>query len=107
MVCVPGRGYNSGRFPEANTTRPFTEHRTPRGRPTPMTPPLNRREFLGQAGLATTALAAAAQATPARADADAGRTELPASLADKVTLGKTGIKVSLVGMGTGSHGSGQ
>ena len=35
------------------------------------------------------------------------RAELPRTLADKVTLGKTGIQVSLVGMGTGSHGSGQ
>src|SRR4029077_11262943 len=31
----------------------------------------------------------------------------PKSPTDQVTLGKTGIKVSLVGMGTGSHGSGQ
>ncbi len=65
-----------------------------------MTPPVNRRDFLAQASLATTALAAGASAATARA-------ALPKTLADKVTLGKTGIQVSLVGMGTGSHGSGQ
>ena len=64
-----------------------------------MTPPLNRREFLATTALATTALAAGS-ATPARAD-------LPKGASDKVILGKTGIKVSLVGMGTGSVGSGQ
>jgi len=36
-----------------------------------------------------------------------GRTALPKSATDMVTLGKTGIQVSLVGMGTGSIGSGQ
>ena len=35
------------------------------------------------------------------------RSTLPKGPADKVTLGKTGIQVSLVGMGTGSVGSGQ
>jgi aryl-alcohol dehydrogenase-like predicted oxidoreductase len=64
-----------------------------------MTPPLNRRDFLAQATLATTAMAAGASASSAIA--------APRTLADKVTLGKTGIQVSLVGMGTGSHGSGQ
>ena len=64
-----------------------------------MTPPLNRREFLASTALATTALAAGS-AAPARAD-------LPKGASDKVILGKTGIKVSLVGMGTGSVGSGQ
>ncbi len=37
----------------------------------------------------------------------AGRILLPKSPTDLVTLGKTGIQVSLVGMGTGSVGSGQ
>jgi aryl-alcohol dehydrogenase-like predicted oxidoreductase len=64
-----------------------------------MTPPLNRRDFLAQASVAATALAT----TTARA---AG-TNLPKSPADKIMLGKTGIQVSLVGMGTGSHGTGQ
>jgi predicted aldo/keto reductase-like oxidoreductase len=66
-----------------------------------MTPPIHRRDFLAQAGAATAALAAAsgtAKAAPAK---------LPKSPTDLVTLGKTGIQVSLVGMGTGSHGSGQ
>src|SRR5262249_42388100 len=67
----------------------------------PMTPPLNRRDFLAKASVATTALAAA---TTARGAAGAN---LPRSPADKVMLGKTGIQVSLVGMGTGSHGTGQ
>jgi aryl-alcohol dehydrogenase-like predicted oxidoreductase len=66
-----------------------------------MTPPLNRRDFL-QTSIATTALAAASGTVRAAARAD-----LPKSPTDKVTLGKTGIQVSLVGMGTGSHGSGQ
>jgi predicted aldo/keto reductase-like oxidoreductase len=66
-----------------------------------MTPPIHRRDFLAQAGAATAALAAAsgtAKAAPAK---------LPKSPTDLVTLGKTGIQVSLVGMGTGSHGTGQ
>lgn len=61
----------------------------------------NRRDFLAQAALATTALAAGA--SNARA---AGRA-LPKSTAEKVALGKSGINVSLIGMGTGSVGSGQ
>lgn len=72
---------------------------------TPMN--LNRRDFLAQSAAATAALAAASQAR-AIANAPAiARTELPARATDKVTLGKTGIKVSLVGMGTGSVGVGQ
>jgi aryl-alcohol dehydrogenase-like predicted oxidoreductase len=69
-----------------------------------MKPPLNRRDFL-QATVATTALAAAS--TTATTTARAARANLVKSPTDKVTLGKTGIEVSLVGMGTGSHGSGQ
>jgi aryl-alcohol dehydrogenase-like predicted oxidoreductase len=64
-----------------------------------MTPPLNRRDFLAQATAATATLAAAANAQ--------ARTSLPKSPTGKVPLGKTGIMVSLVGMGTGSVGSGQ
>ncbi|WP_435008714.1 aldo/keto reductase [Tundrisphaera lichenicola] len=66
-----------------------------------MTPSLNRRDFL-QATAATAALAA----LPASAMA-APRNALPKTPTDKVTLGKSGIQVSLVGMGTGSHGNGQ
>jgi aryl-alcohol dehydrogenase-like predicted oxidoreductase len=66
-----------------------------------MTPSVHRRDFLAQATLAATALAAAPAA------AHAARARLPKSPSDKVTLGRTGIQVSLVGMGTGSHGSGQ
>src|SRR6478735_4072030 len=69
-----------------------------------MTPPLNRREFLAQA-TATAALAATATSTTL--GAARSKFALPASPTDKVTLGKTGIQVSLVGMGTGSVGSGQ
>lgn len=68
-----------------------------------MTPPLNRRDFLASSALATSALAAGSVAS-ARVVA---RGDLPKGPADKVTLGKTGIKVSLVGMGTGSVGTGQ
>jgi predicted aldo/keto reductase-like oxidoreductase len=67
-----------------------------------MTEPVNRRDFLARATLATTALAASASAASVKAHAI-----LPKSPSDKVALGKTGINVSLVGMGTGSHGSGQ
>ena len=70
-----------------------------------MTPPLNRRDFLAQA-TATAALAATATAHHASARS-APRIALPKSPTEKVTLGKTGIQVSLVGMGTGSVGSGQ
>ncbi len=75
-----------------------------------MTPPVNRRDFMAQA--AVTATAAVAATTSAAHGAAAARTQrdkssLPKTAADKVTLGKTGIQVSLVGMGTGSVGSGQ
>ena len=73
-----------------------------------MTPPLNRRDFITQA-TATAALAATASAgAPATlAGTVRAKNALPKSPTDKVTLGKTGIQVSLVGMGTGSVGSGQ
>ncbi len=63
--------------------------------------PVNRRDFLAQASAASLALAAAnvAKAAPVRA--------LPQSATAKVTLGKTGIQTSLIGMGTGSIGNGQ
>jgi aryl-alcohol dehydrogenase-like predicted oxidoreductase len=69
-----------------------------------MRPPLNRREFLAHA-TATTALAAATTSTFGSTLRD--RNTLPKSPTEKVVLGKTGIQVSLVGMGTGSVGSGQ
>ena len=69
-----------------------------------MTPPVNRRDFLAQATAASAALAALPVAS---AHAAAALNALPKGPTDKVTLGKTGIQVSLVGMGTGSHGSGQ
>src|SRR5262245_29343121 len=67
-----------------------------------MTPPLHRRDFLTQATAATAALAVGTAAS-----ARAARAALPQSPTDKVMLGKTGIQVSLVGMGTGSIGVGQ
>jgi aryl-alcohol dehydrogenase-like predicted oxidoreductase len=70
-----------------------------------MTPPLNRRDFMAQA-TATATVALAASTTIASAAPGRDRSALPKSPADKVTLGKTGIQVSLVGMGTGSIGSG-
>jgi aryl-alcohol dehydrogenase-like predicted oxidoreductase len=69
-----------------------------------MTPPLNRRDFMAQA-TATATVALAATTTTASAAIGRERSALPKSPADKVVLGKTGIQVSLVGMGTGSHGS--
>ena len=68
-----------------------------------MTPSLHRRDFLAQATAATAAIAATSQI----ASAAAPKNNMPATATDKRTLGKTGIKVSLVGMGTGSVGSGQ
>ena len=65
---------------------------------------LSRRDFLAQSAAATAALAVTARAG---GSAFAARVSLPRSATDKVALGKTGIQVSLVGMGTGSVGSGQ
>lgn len=66
-----------------------------------MTPPVNRRDFLVQ----TTAATAALSATTATARAAAR--SLPKNATDRVTLGKSGVQVSLIGMGTGSVGVGQ
>jgi predicted aldo/keto reductase-like oxidoreductase len=71
-----------------------------------MTPPLHRREFLAQTTAATAAAALVANSASA-APARTPKNSLPASATDKVTLGKTGIQISLIGMGTGSVGSGQ
>ncbi len=68
------------------------------------TPPINRRDFLTTAGAATAAVALAGSTAAA---ARTLRNSLPESPVSTVTLGKSGVKVSLVGMGTGSHGSGQ
>jgi 1-deoxyxylulose-5-phosphate synthase len=61
--------------------------------------PVNRRQFLGQSAAALGAAAAIA-ATPRPAAAAGGLTG-PGS---EVTLGKSGVKTSLLGIGTGSHG---
>jgi predicted aldo/keto reductase-like oxidoreductase len=60
---------------------------------------LSRRGFLGQSAAAVGVLATAS-ALPA---ADENNRKLT-SAADKVTLGRTGLKLSLLGMGTGSTG---
>src|SRR5262245_53732657 len=60
---------------------------------------VNRRDCLGQSAAAVGALAAAGLGT--------GAAEPPRKLksaADRVTLGRTGVKTSLLGMGTGSTG---
>ncbi len=72
-----------------------------------MTPPLNRRDFMAQATAAATVAVAAGTTATALAAPGRDRSALPKGPTDKVTLGKTGIQVSLVGMGTGSVGSGQ
>jgi aryl-alcohol dehydrogenase-like predicted oxidoreductase len=72
-----------------------------------MTPPLNRRDFMTHATAAATVAMAAGTTSSAATAAGRDRSALPKGPADKVTLGKTGIQVSLVGMGTGSVGSGQ
>lgn len=64
----------------------------------------DRRDFLLTSAAAVGGMAIAAGST---AKAAPGRSNLPESATAQVTLGQTGIKCSLVGMGTGSHGSGQ
>jgi predicted aldo/keto reductase-like oxidoreductase len=59
---------------------------------------VSRRQFLGQSAVAVGAAAVVAT-VPARA---AGRA--PTGPGDLVTLGKSGVKTSLLGIGTGSHG---
>jgi aryl-alcohol dehydrogenase-like predicted oxidoreductase len=74
-----------------------------------MSPILNRRDFLTHA-TATAAVAAVGTTGAAESRAAAvsrNAASLPQSPVDKVVLGKTGIQVSLIGMGTGSIGSGQ
>ena len=63
-------------------------------------PTISRRDFLAQASLAT----GAALVSNRRAAAeDKKKTKLTGG-GDVVTLGSTGIKTSLMGMGTGTHG---
>jgi predicted aldo/keto reductase-like oxidoreductase len=61
----------------------------------------SRREFLGQTAFALGAAAVASRAGRATA-ANAARKLT--SAADQVTLGRSGVKTSLLGIGTGSHG---
>jgi predicted aldo/keto reductase-like oxidoreductase len=61
---------------------------------------LSRREFLGTSALAVGALALSSQPAAARA---ARKLTGPR---DQVTLGRTGVKSSLIGIGTGSVGVG-
>jgi predicted aldo/keto reductase-like oxidoreductase len=71
---------------------------------------LNRRDFMVKTAAATTAVVAATSSTSsaeARVPAGQDRANLPKTPTDSVVLGKTGISVSLIGMGTGSIGSGQ
>lgn len=68
--------------------------------------PLHRRDFLAQAGVATAALAAAGT-TSGTATAAEPLATLPNSPVDTRILGKSGVKVSLIGMGTGSIGNDQ
>jgi predicted aldo/keto reductase-like oxidoreductase len=66
-----------------------------------MTPSMNRRDFLTR----TTAVAATLATTSGAVRAASAK--LPKEPIDRRTLGKTGVQVSLVGMGTGSVGVGQ
>jgi predicted aldo/keto reductase-like oxidoreductase len=61
---------------------------------------VSRRDFLGQSAAAVGSLALGGQLATA---AHAAR-KLKSG-ADRVVLGRTGIKTSLIGMGTGSHGT--
>src|SRR5438309_1631936 len=60
---------------------------------------LSRRDFLGHSAAAVGALAVTTQLAGA-----AGKERKLKSGADQVTLGRTGLKLSLIGMGTGSVG---
>jgi hypothetical protein len=60
---------------------------------------ITRRDFLGHAAAAAGAVAAGGLL--ARADEQPRKLK---SAADQVTLGRTGLKLSLLGMGTGSVG---
>ena len=64
--------------------------------------PLNRRDFL-----AASALAAGSSSLAHASGLLHPKAPLPSSAIDQVALGKSGVKVSLVGMGTGSVGVGQ
>ncbi|MFO0958396.1 MAG: aldo/keto reductase [Isosphaeraceae bacterium] len=69
-----------------------------------MTPSMNRRDFL-----AASAASAALASMPGLAPASTAfpKAEIPKSPTDRRILGKSGVEVSLIGMGTGSVGSGQ
>lgn len=69
-----------------------------------MTPSLNRRDFL-----AASAASAALASVPGLGAAAASfpKADLPRSPTDRRILGKSGVEVSLIGMGTGTIGSGQ
>jgi hypothetical protein len=69
-----------------------------------MKPSLNRREFLAQA---TATATLAVTASTAMAGMVRSKNSLPKSPTEKVTLGKSGVQVSLMGTGIGSVGSGQ
>ncbi len=75
-----------------------------------MTPPANlsRRDFLAHTAAASAAMAASSSGlASAMASPASSRLALPKSSTDVVSLGKSGVKVSLVGMGTGSVGTDQ
>ncbi|MBV9864339.1 MAG: aldo/keto reductase [Abitibacteriaceae bacterium] len=65
---------------------------------------LNRREFLGKAVVATGAVAAGSLSVSNLHQASAAPGVKKPT--DKVTLGNSGLKISMVGVGTGSIGSG-
>jgi len=62
----------------------------------------SRRDFLGQSAAVVGALAAGTQLTAAESKAKRKLT----GAADRVVLGRSGVKTSLLGMGTGSTGVG-
>jgi aryl-alcohol dehydrogenase-like predicted oxidoreductase len=75
-----------------------------------MTGHVNRRDFMVKTAAATTGVMAAASTVSSGAApglAERSRLALPKSPTEVVGLGKTGIQVSLIGMGTGSIGNGQ
>jgi predicted aldo/keto reductase-like oxidoreductase len=60
---------------------------------------ISRRDFLGQSAIAVGAVAAASLGAEAKETS-----RRPKNSTDQVVLGKTGVKTSLIGLGTGSTG---
>ena len=72
-----------------------------------MLTPIQRREFLAGTAAAGAAVAFSKSSNAAPIPAARPLNPVPKSPTETVTLGDTGVKVSLIGIGTGSHGVNQ